>query len=185
MGMHFFLDKQTGKETRSRTPGCRLVVGRTRLLKPLPTARPLPYPPQQRSHAPPPLPFVHASCAHSMEIIVAPVCAPARLLGLHVALPSVPHLHAAASSRCPCRTYIHMYTYMHVREHTYIHVLWHIYTCLSTTLLPSRKSLKYTAPVCISVFYCIHEHTYSRVQGSRNWQVETAVWNLAGFLHYF
>jgi len=28
-------------------------------------------------------------------------------------------------------------------------------------------------------------YSYSRVPGSRNWQVETADWNLAGFLHIF
>jgi len=28
-------------------------------------------------------------------------------------------------------------------------------------------------------------HAYSRVPGSRNWQVQNAHWNLAGFLHYF
>jgi len=27
------------------------------------------------------------------------------------------------------------------------------------------------------------EHDYSRVPGHRNWQIETAVWNLAGFLY--
>jgi len=30
-----------------------------------------------------------------------------------------------------------------------------------------------------------NEGCYSRVPGSRNWQVETADWNLAGFLHIF
>jgi len=35
-----------------------------------------------------------------------------------------------------------------------------------------------TFDVCVFVQYRV-------VQGSSNWQVETADWNLAGFLHYF
>jgi len=29
-----------------------------------------------------------------------------------------------------------------------------------------------------------HTRTYRVIPGHRNWQIETAVWNLAGFLHF-
>ena len=46
--------------------------------------------------------LARTSCVHSMETIVAAVCAPARLPGLHTMLPPVPRRCATAPSRCPC-----------------------------------------------------------------------------------
>ena len=45
-------DEQKGEG--GKTPGCRLTVGRLRVLKPFPTARPLPASPQPSLHPPPP-----------------------------------------------------------------------------------------------------------------------------------
>jgi len=48
----YFWDEQKGEERR--TPGCRLAVGRLRVLKPFPTARPSPASPQPSLHPPSP-----------------------------------------------------------------------------------------------------------------------------------
>ena len=39
--------------------------------------------------------------------------------------------------------------------------------------------------IYMHIYINIYMHAYRVVPGSRNWQVETADWNLAGFLHYF
>ena len=48
----YFWDEQKGEG--GKTPGCRLTVGRLRVLKPFPTARPSPASPQPSLHPPPP-----------------------------------------------------------------------------------------------------------------------------------
>ena len=51
-GHAYFWDEQKGEERR--TPGCRLAVGRLRVLKPFLSAQPSSAPPQPSLHPPPP-----------------------------------------------------------------------------------------------------------------------------------
>jgi len=52
---------------------------------------------------------------------------------------------------------------------------------VAATTVTSTTAAFAVATLYVLVCACV----YSRVPGSRNWQVETADWILAGFLHYF
>ena len=62
--------------------------------------------------------------------------------------------------------YIYRYAYTDIYIYLYIHI--YIYICIY---------------ILIYMYTYIYIYIYSRVPAHRNWQIETATWNLAGFLH--